>query len=350
MAELTAALAPAPARLPVNVLTGFLGSGKTTLLNRLLRSPAFANCAVLVNEFGEVGIDHHLIESVEGDVVLLPSGCICCTIRGDLSAALRKLYDQRERGSVPPFTRVLIETTGLADPTPVLATVRHDAVLQHHFRLGNVITTVDVLHAAGQLARHAESRKQVALADRLVLTKADLAAPGVVESLSAELALLNPAAAIGLAGEAGEDAELLLGQDVFQAEGKSAEVGRWLRAAQARQYFPVHRGNPNLHGDIESFVLEPGAGIDWAVFSLWLSLLLHRHGRCVLRIKGLLQVEGADAPVVIHGVQQLMHPPEHLSRWPEGLHRSCVVFIVQGLEPARVLASWRAFHARLTRA
>ena len=335
-------------RLPVNVLTGFLGSGKTTLLNRLLRSPAFANCAVLINEFGEVGIDHHLVQSVEGDVVLLQSGCICCTIRGDLSAALRQLWDQRDRGVVPAFTRILIETTGLADPTPVLATVMHDPVMQYHLRPGNVITTVDAVHAAGQLTRHAESRKQVALADRLVLTKTDLVGETAVAALAESLAEVNPAAELCFAEDAAANADVLLGRDVFQQDGKAEEVGRWLRAAAARKYFPVHGGDENLHGDIRAFVLEPGAGIDWAVFSLWLSLLLHRHGAQVLRVKGLLAVDGADTPVVIHGVQQLVHPPEHLPGWPEGPRHSRVVFIVQGLDPERVRGSWKTFHARLT--
>lgn len=335
-------------RLPVNILTGFLGSGKTTLLNRMLRNPAFANCAVLINEFGEVGIDHHLVESVEGDVVLLQSGCICCTIRGDLSSAIRKLYEQRERGTIPAFTRLLIETTGLADPTPVLATVMHDPVLQHHFRPGNVIATVDAVHAAGQLERHPESRKQVALADRLVLTKTDLSSTGSVHSLTGALSVLNPAALIIVADSPLLDADALLGQDVFSESGKVEEVGRWLRAAEQRKYFPVHRGNPNMHGDIQAFVLEPGDSIDWAAFSLWLSLLLHRHGDRVLRVKGLLQVEGAETPVAIHGVQQLMHPPQHLAHWPDGVRRSAVVFIVEGLEPTRVMASWRGFLARLT--
>lgn len=335
-------------RLPVNILTGFLGSGKTTLLNRLLRDAAFAHCAVLINEFGEVGIDHHLVESVDGDVVLLQSGCICCTIRGDLSTAIRKLYDQRERGRIPAFTRLLIETTGLADPTPVLATVMHDTVLQHHFRPGNVIATVDVVHAAGQLERHPASRKQVALADRLVLTKTDLSTTDAVDALTGELSLLNPAAPIVVADARPLDADALLGQDVFRETGKIDEVGRWLRAAAQRKYFPVHRGQPNLHGDIQAFVLEPGENVDWAAFSLWLSLLLHRHGERVLRVKGLLQVEGAETPVAIHGVQQLVHPPQHLAHWPEGVRRSAVVFIVEGLESAKVIASWRGFHARLT--
>ncbi len=334
-------------RLPVNILTGFLGSGKTTLLNRLLRDPAFAHCAVLINEFGEVGIDHHLVESVEGDVVLLQSGCICCTIRGDLAAAIKKLHDQRERGAIPPFTRLLIETTGLADPTPVLATVMHDPVLRHHFRPGNVIATVDAVHAAVQLERHPESRKQIALADRLVLTKTDLSTAGAVARLTGELSRVNPAAPIVVADSRPLDADALLGQDVFSETGKIDEVGRWLRAAGQRKYFSRHRGDPNLHGDIQAFVLEPGDRVDWAVFSLWLSLLLHRHGERVLRVKGLLHVEGAETPVAIHGVQQLMHPPQHLAHWPHGVRRSTVVFIVQGLEPARVAASWRGFQARL---
>jgi len=287
------------------------------------------------------------VQSVEGDVVLLQSGCICCTIRGDLSAALRQLWDQRERGVVPAFGRILIETTGLADPTPVLATVMHDTVMQHHLRPGNVITTVDAVHAAGQLTRHSESRKQVALADRLVLTKTDLVNAQAVAALAAELAHLNPAAELCMADDAASNADLLLGRDAFQAEGKAEEVGRWLRAAEARKYFPVHSGDANLHGDIRAFVLEPGAGIDWAVFSLWLSLLLHRHGAQVLRVKGLLAVEGADTPVVIHGVQQLVHPPEHLGAWPDGPRESRIVFIVQGLDPERVRASWKTFHARL---
>ena len=335
-------------RLPVNILTGFLGSGKTTLLNRMLRNPAFANCAVLINEFGEVGIDHHLVESVEGDVVLLQSGCICCTIRGDLSSAIRKLYEQRERGTIPAFTRLLIETTGLADPTPVLATVMHDPVLQHHFRPGNVIATVDAVHAVGQFKRHSESRKQVALADRLVLTKTDLSTTDSVNSLTSALSVLNPAAPIISADSPLLDADALLGQDIFNESGKVEEVGRWLRAAEKRKYFPVHRGNSNLHGDIQAFVLEPGDSIDWAVFSLWLSLLLHRHGDRVLRVKGLLHVDGAETPVAIHGVQQLMHPPQHLAHWPDGVRRSAVVFIVEGLDPTRVMASWRGFLARLT--
>lgn len=333
-------------RLPVNVLTGFLGSGKTSLLNRLLRDPAFSHCAVLINEFGAVGIDHHLVESVDDDLVLLPSGCICCTIRGDLRTAIRGLYERRERGVIAPFSRLLIETTGLADPTPVLATVMHDPVLCQHLRAGNVITTVDAVHARGQFERHLQSRKQVAVADRLVVTKSELVSPEALAALLQELAQLNPAALVCLAGPKALDAQALLGQDMFQEQGKSEELGRWLDAARQIRYVPVQHGS--AHGDIESFLLEPGNDVDWLAFSLWLSLLLHRHGAQVLRVKGLIHVAGAPTPVAIHGVQQLMHPPLHLDHWPQGWQRSCLVFIVQGLAPEQVQASWRNCHRHLT--
>lgn len=337
------------ASIPVNVLTGFLGSGKTSLLNRLLRAPAFGNCAVLINEFGEVGIDHHLIDRVQGDLVLLRSGCICCTIRGDLAKAMRDLHSRRERGEVPAYTRLVIETTGLADPTPVLATVMHDSVLRHHYRPGNVLTTVDALHGAGQLADHPECRKQTALADRLVLTKCDLTAPAQAEALRAQLAAINPGAEIVEAGapDSAPDADLLLGQDVFDIDSKSAEVARWLRAASRRQYFPVHGGDVNVHRDIHAFVLELAGDLDWTAFSVWLSLLLHRHGDKVLRLKGLLNVSGVAEPVVLHGVQQLIHPPTHLPAWPDDVRTSRLVFIVRGLECEAVERSLVDFQALL---
>ena len=337
--------------IPVNVLTGFLGSGKTSLLNRLLRAPAFSNCAVLINEFGEVGIDHHLIDRVEGDLVLLRSGCICCSIRGDLAKAMRDLHSRRERGEIPAYGRLVIETTGLADPTPVLATVMYDSVLQHHYRPGNVLTTVDLLHGSGQLAKHAECRKQAALADRLVLTKCDLASPAQAQALRAQLAEINPGAEIVDAGAPDSvlDADLLLGQDVFDITSKTGEVARWLRAAGRRQYHPVHGPGTdvNRHGDICAFVLELPGDLDWTAFSLWLSLLLHRHGDKVLRLKGLLNVSGVAEPVVLHGVQNLIYPPSHLPAWPDGLRTSRLVFIVQGLVRESVERSLVDFQAIL---
>lgn len=328
------------ARTPVNVLTGFLGAGKTTLLSHMLRSPRFADCAVLINEFGEVGLDHHLIERVDGDVVLMKSGCVCCTVRGDLSRAIRDLLARRDTGTVARFRRLLIETTGLADPVPVLATVMHDPMLQHQLRPGNVLTVVDAVHGLQQLATQPESRRQAAVADRIVLSKTDL--PEGAErlpALQATLRELNPAAHLVESGAGKVDADTLLGQDVFTVEHKSAEVLRWLDAAAQRKLFPVHAGTSPVHRDITSFVVRLPEQVDWGAFCLWLSLLVHRYGERILRIKGVLRVEGASAPVAVHTVQRLIHPPVHLERNLAALNESLLVFIVQGLDPARVQRS-----------
>ena len=334
--------------IPVNVLTGFLGSGKTTLLNRLLSDPAFANCAVLINEFGAIGIDHHLVSAIDGDVTVLSSGCICCTVRGDLAAAMRSLFDQRERGQVSPFVRMIVETTGLADPVPVVSTVMHDRVLRHHFRVGNVLTTIDAVNGRDNLELYPECLKQAALADRLVLTKLDLAGHDDVEALLERLRQVNPIAKVVQASQAGVDAQILLGDDVFDVETKSREVMRGLEAAHNPQYLAVRTSRvaaayASVHRDIRAFALILPDAIDWTVFSIWLSLLLHTHGDKVLRVKGLLNVAGADTPVVIHGVQQLVHPPTHLDRWPDEDRRSRLVFIVQGLEANTIEASLAAY-------
>ncbi len=331
-------------RIPVNVLTGFLGSGKTSLLNRLLRDPLFNNCAVLINEFGDIGIDHHLVDRVDGDMVLLQSGCICCTIRGDLVTAMRDLYDRRERGEIPAFVRLVIETTGLADPVPVLSTVMYDRVLQHHFRGGNVVTTVDAVNGAANLGQYPECQKQVAVADRLVITKLDIADAAKTPALYAQLAQVNPSAPCLALDAVQLDARHLLGVDAFDMASKSDEVAQWLQATRQRNYLSLgstaaQGANANVHRDIVAFALDLPEAVDWTVFSVWLSLLLHAHGAQILRVKGLLNVEGADAPVVVHGVQQLVHPPSHLERWPTDDHASRLVFIVRGLEPQRIQES-----------
>ncbi len=332
--------------IPVNLLTGFLGSGKTTLLNHMLRSPAFADCAVLVNEFGSVGVDHHLIESVQGDVVLLRSGCICCTVRGDLAEAIRGLYEQREAGLIPAFQRMVIETTGLADPTPVLSTLLHDRVIRHHFRVGNVVTTVDAVHASSQLARFPEAWKQVAVADRIVITKTDLVDPASLQALQAQLGSLHAVPQMCSTLASLPCADALLGQDVFDPANKSAEVARWLAPAPLGSQRSLAR--PHM-GGLTSFVLDIQEQVDWNVFGVWLSLLLQAHGDRVLRVKGLLDVAGSDTPVVVHGVQHLVHPPSHLSAWPAGPRRSQLVFITLGLAPGLVENSFKVFQQTLAR-
>ena len=333
-----------PQFTPVNVITGFLGSGKTTLLQRLLKSPLLHDTAVLINEFGEVGLDHHLLEQVDETTVLLQSGCLCCTIRGDLSNAIRELHSKRDRGVVPPYRRLAIETTGLADPLPVLTTISADPVLCHHYRLGNVITTVDAVNGQRHLDRQPESLKQAAVADRLVITKTDLATQDEVDALIARLRRFNPSADIVISAAAEDQANRLLSQDVFDVTAKTEEVRRWFAQEMEREPGHRHRHDPNRHGDdIQSFCLIFDEPLDWTAFGLWLTMLLNRHGTEVLRVKGILNVAGESAPVAVHGVQQLVHPPVHMERWPDADRRSKIVFITKRLDPARLRRSLMAF-------
>jgi G3E family GTPase len=335
------------ALIPVNVITGFLGSGKTTLLNRLLGSPRLVNTAVLVNEFGEVGLDHLLLEAVDAETVLLQSGCVCCTIRGDLAEAMRGLHGKRERGLVPRFARLAIETTGLADPAPIVATLLAEPVLRHHFRLGNVIATVDAINGPRHLADNPESVKQVAIADRIVLTKTDLAEGA--EDLQAALCALNPTAAL-LDAAGPLDPDDLMAGDVYDPARKSAEVRRWLDEEAHRAAAAGHAHDRNRHDrGIRAFCLTFDRPLDWTAFGVWLTMLLHAHGARVLRIKGLLHVRGLPAPVVIHGVQHVIHPPVHLERWPDADRRSRIVFIVRDLDPAAIEASLAAFNRQAER-
>ncbi len=332
----------------MHVLTGFLGSGKTTLLRHVLSNPGFADCAVLINEFGEIGLDHHLIADVRGDVVLMASGCVCCTIRGDLASAIRDLYARRERGEVA-FARLVLETTGLADPTPILSTVMHEPQIRHHFRLGNVVATVDAVNGATQLDRQPESVKQAALADRIVVTKADLAEPATLAALEARLARLNPAARRWRSANAPPPAEAL-----FEPSPNPLpeEAGSLLPLPLAEADWGEGRGraaHDHGHHDaaIRSFTMTFEGAIDWNVFAVWFTLLLDAHGADVLRVKGLLRVAGAAGPVVINAVQHLVHPPRHLEAWPTEWRDSRLVFIVRNLAPADVERSFAAFQSLL---
>jgi G3E family GTPase len=334
--------------LPVNVLTGFLGSGKTTLLGRMLESPAFAQTAVLINEFGEVGLDHHLIEQVDEGVLLLQSGCVCCTIRSDLQDSIRELYSRRERGEIPPFQRLVIETTGLADPVPIVSTILSEPVIRHHFRLGNVICTVDAVNGAGQLDRQPESVKQAAIADRLLITKTDIAERGAVAALRARLRRLNPAAALLESAKAEIDPEPLLAHDLHDPARKAEEVARWLAAEPQEEggHGPhAHKHDVNRHdAGIAAFALTFEEPLDWTAFGIWLSMLLQARGEDVLRVKGILNVARVPTPVVVHGVQHVVHPPVHLPRWPDEDRRSRLVFITRDIPRQAVERSLRAFN------
>jgi G3E family GTPase len=341
----------AGALIPVNLITGFLGSGKTTLLQRALGSPKLGTTAVLINEFGEVGLDHHLLQRVDEATVLLESGCVCCTIRGDLRDSIRDLYDRRERGLVPPFERLIIETTGLADPAPIVTTLAADPVLRHHFRISNIVTVVDAVNGLSNLASFEESRRQAAVADRLVISKCDIADAGAIDRLRASLRRLNPTAVQLDTARDPDLASRLLTGNIEDPVANRVEACRWLAEEEhllaGHDHSGDHRHSQDIsrHGDdIVAFSVRLDEALQWSAFAVWLTMLLHRHGRAILRIKGLLHVAGVPTPVVIHGVQHTIHPPTHLAAWPEGAPQTRLIVIAKGVDRARVETSLAAFN------
>jgi G3E family GTPase len=320
-------------RLGVVLVTGFLGSGKTTLISALLAHPGMGETAVLVNELGDVAIDHHLVRQVDERTVVLRSGCICCTLRGDLQDELRDLLARRSRGELAPFGRVVVETTGLADPAPVLSTLQNEPVLRHHYDVEAVVTTIDAVNGGQTLDRHPESVKQAAVADALLVTKADTAAPAHVDALEARLRALNPVAPVRrVAFGAIAPADLLRGRarDLPAAAGPDGP-------ATANEHDHARHAS-----DVRAFTLVLDEPLDWHAFAVWLTMLLHSRGLDVLRVKGLLDV-GAAGPVVLDGVQHVVHRPRHLDAWPDDDHRTRIVFITRGIEREAVLASLQAF-------
>ena len=340
-------------QVPVTVLTGFLGSGKTTLLNHLLHRPEMGETAVIVNEFGDVGLDHTLVESAREDAVLLNSGCLCCTVRGDLVKTLQQLSTRRIRGEVPEFRRLIVETTGLADPAPILHTLMNDQMVQRDYRLDGVVACVDAAAGAATLDSQAESVKQAAVADRLVLTKTDLADADGLAALEARLTALNPAAPQIQVAHGEVDPDRLFGAGLYDPETKTADVRRWL-AAEAygerdrnHAHDHDHGHDPNRHGDrIHAFTLTWDRPVDWDRFANWVEMLVTTYGQHLLRLKGLLNVDGEDRPVVVHGVQHVFHPPAALPQWPDdGDRRTQLVFIVRDLERKAVADTMQAFLA-----
>lgn len=332
----------------MTILTGFLGSGKTTLLRRLLAAEGMQRTAVVINEFGAIGLDHLLVRNVTENAVVLQNGCICCTIRSDVQASFRELIDGQETGAVPRFDRIVLETTGLADPAPIVQTLVGDPLLRHRTRLSNIVATVDGVHGLGQIEAGAEPLRQAAIADRLVVTKSDIAAPVDLARLRERLATLNPTAKLFDFNREPIRVDDLIAQDAFDPASKSAEVKFWLAAlpgeeAGGRDGDPAHDGHFRHDDAIHSFVFRTERRIDWTSFGVWLSALVHRHGRRILRIKGLLDVPDARGPVVLNAVQTTIHPPTHLDAWPDEDHATRIVFIVQGLAGARVRRSLDLF-------
>jgi G3E family GTPase len=330
-------------RIPVALITGFLGSGKTTLLNRVLGDRRMARSLVLVNEFGEVGLDHLFMEQVQGDMVLLQSGCVCCTIQGDLDKTLRDVAQRRAKAETPPFDRVLLETTGLADPAPILQLLLNTPMISHDYRVDGVVTTVDALNGARQLDEHKEAMRQAAVADRLLISKTDLADASTSARLRARLEDLNPGAQLYEVVQGDIDPALLFDSGPFDATGKGANVRQWLSADEhEHHHHHDHHHDRSRHDEhIGSFCLTFDEPLDWERFNRWLMGVRAVWADRLLRVKGVLNVVGESQPLVIHGVHRTFHPPTLLARWPDDDRRSRLVFITRDLDRATVETSWR---------
>jgi len=359
--------------VPVAVLTGFLGAGKTSLLNFLLKDPLLSTAAVIINEFGEVGIDHLLVERSDENIVEMSSGCLCCTIRGDLIDTIVRLLGKRARNEIKQFDRIVIETTGLADPAPVLHAVMSDPRLLSACRLEGVITVVDAVNGMQTLDAHPEAVKQVAVADRIVLTKVDLLTgregEDMLFAIIGRLRKLNPAARLLTTHRNEATAERLFNMGLFDPEKKTADVRRWLAAesyetGEKRGRRRHHHGLHGPEGDhehhhhhdvsrhdehIRSFCFSDPNPISPQGLELFLELLKSYHGPNLLRMKGIVKVSDDPArPVVLHGVQHIFHPPVRLAAWPDGDEKTRLVFIVKDIEKPMIEGLFRAFTDQLT--
>jgi G3E family GTPase len=336
-------------RTPVTILTGFLGSGKTTLLNRAMRSPSMANTAVVINEFGEVGLDHILAARSDDTIMVLENGCLCCTVFGDLVTTLNNLYHAREAGEIPRFNHVVIETSGLADPSPLIQAFLSDPTLAGLYRIGTVVATLDAVNGSGTLDNHIESVRQVALADCILITKHDLLDPARARqaeaALVARLRRLNPAAEISRIDAPNFDLGKLLRAEGLDPADAKADTRAWLNAASYEQQ--EHRNHDHQHDDhdhhhlhdrdIASFCFVRETPISREALRLLLDALQQNLGPNLLRVKGIVNVaEEPSRPAVIQGAQHLLHNLSWLERWPDPDHRSKIVFITQGFDRAEV--------------
>lgn len=345
--------APNDRRIPIVLLTGFLGAGKTSLLNHLLGQPEMARTAVLINEFGSVAIDHHLVTKIDEDLVMLDSGCICCTVRSDLTRSLGDLFMRSLRRELPPIARVIIETTGLADPAPVIFTLMEDFFIAERYRTDGVITVVDPGHIHAQLAQHPEPVKQIAMADRLLLSKCDLASPQQLAEASATLSRINPSAAQIYVRRGELAAASITHCGLYDPDSKSADVATWLAEEkvreQHRQQHPHHHHHDVDRHDahVYSFALTFAEPLQWPLFADAVARLLETAGDRILRIKGLLNVVGDHKPRVVQCVQRVLYPYARLDDWPTQApyndRCSRLVFIVRDLPQSMVEEAFALF-------
>ena len=347
--------------IPVNLITGFLGSGKTTLLSRVLRDPRFADTAVVINEFGEVGLDHALVAASREEMVEMTSGCLCCTIRGDIRKTLFDLHARSESGTIPTFSRLVIETTGLADPAPVLHTLIADPFIGRRYSLGGVIATVDAINGVSTLERQIECLKQVAVADRLVLTKTDRiedpASRNELRQLRRTLSRINPGATILDRAAADFDLRRLFDTALYDPQSKTIDVQTWLNEEAYRSTaedsdnhhrHADHHGSEHVHehshhdvnrhgSDIAAYCITLDRPVSSIVMSFVLDWLIANRGENLLRVKGIINVaEHPERPCVIHGVQHVFHEPTWLECWPDDDRRTRIVFITRKLPRAAI--------------
>ena len=340
----------------VSLITGFLGSGKTTLLNHLLAHPRMARTAVLINEFGEVGIDQLIVREIDPNAVLLKSGCICCTVQGDLVDGLKELYMKRLAGALPAFERIAIETTGLADPLPIIACLMRDPLFKHVYRLEGLITTVDAVHGEAQLDRHVEAMRQASIADRLLVTKTDLATPAAVERLAGRLADINPGARVLTAMHGAVEPEQVFDGERFDLRTRSTEVRKWVRAAGGARPLShaqipkdaAHAPTNASHHDeqIASHCVTLDEPVSWEAFRRWYDEFAERRADHLLRVKGILNVRGEPRPFIVHCVQATRHLPMRLPAWPDADRRSRIIFITSDLPGREIEANLRGYLAQ----